>query len=140
LAFELWSNAWQLQCSHQLRLELTQDDAPTWRADTDKASTMSLTNLSLSLPVVAGAGCPKVTGVSPSSGSTAGGDTVTITGSGFTGTTAVSFGANPSASFTVDTDAQITAVSPAGSGTVDVTVTTPGATSPTGSADQFTYV
>ena len=34
----------------------------------------------------------------------------------------------------------ITATAPAGTGTVDVTVTTPGGTSATSSADQFTYV
>ena len=56
LALELWPNAWQLQCGHLLRLELTQDDAPTWRPD-NVASTMTLSNLSLSLPVVGGSSC-----------------------------------------------------------------------------------
>ncbi|HMC68518.1 MAG TPA: CocE/NonD family hydrolase C-terminal non-catalytic domain-containing protein, partial [Mycobacteriales bacterium] len=56
LSLELWPNAWQLQCGHLLRLELTQDDAPTWRPD-NVASTMTLSNLSLSLPVVAGSSC-----------------------------------------------------------------------------------
>ena len=41
---------------------------------------------------------------------------------------------------TVDSDTQITATSPAGTGTVDVTVTTPAGTSRPASADQFTYV
>ena len=37
-------------------------------------------------------------------------------------------------------DTTITADSPAGTGTVDVTVTTPGGTSATSAADQFTYI
>jgi YVTN family beta-propeller protein len=85
---------------------------------------------------------PVVTGISPASGPLAGGTTVTITGSNFTGATAVSFGGTPATSFTVSSDTSITAVSPAASnvGTVDVTVTTPNGTSATGPADQFSYV
>ena len=67
--------------------------------------------------------------VSPSQGPTAGGTTVTLTGSDFTGATAVSFGATPATSFTVNSANQITAVAPAGTGTVQVTVTTTGGTS-----------
>ena len=63
---------------------------------------------------------------------------MTITGTGFTGATAVDFGTTPATSFTVVSDTTITADSPAGTGTVDVTVTTPGGTSATSSADQFT--
>jgi hypothetical protein len=52
----------------------------------------------------------------------------------------VSFGA-ASAAFTVDSDTQITATSPAhATGTVDVTVHTLGGTSATSAGDQFTYV
>lgn len=82
---------------------------------------------------------PIVTGVSPNSGSPAGGTSVTITGAGFTGATAVNFGSAPAANFTVNSDTQITTTSPAGAGTVDVTVTTPVSTSPISAADQFTY-
>ena len=64
---------------------------------------------------------------------------MTITGSGFTGATDVGFGTTSAAAMTVDSDTQITATSPAGTGTVDVTVTTPAGTSPTSPADQFTY-
>jgi hypothetical protein len=73
---------------------------------------------------------PVVTGISPTSGAAAGGDKVTITGSGFTGVTAVSFGSTPAASFTFVSDAEVTVVSPAGQGTVAITVTTPAGTSP----------
>ena len=83
---------------------------------------------------------PIVTGISPTSGPAAGGATVTIIGSGFTGASKVLFGTVAASGFTVDSQTQITAVSPAGSGTVDVRVTTPGGTSVTSNADQFTYV
>ena len=84
---------------------------------------------------------PRVTSVSVTSGPAAGGTSVTITGTGFTGATAVTFGATPAASFTVNGDTSITAVSPAASaGTVDVTVTTAGGTSAASSTDQFTFI
>lgn len=82
---------------------------------------------------------PTVTSVSPSSGPSAGGSSVTITGTGFTGATAVKFGATNAGSVVVNSATSITATSPAGSGTVDITVTTPGGTSTTSAADQFTY-
>jgi hypothetical protein len=68
-----------------------------------------------------------------------GGATVTVTGTGFTGATSVRFGASNASAITVVSDTQITATSPAGSGTVDVTVVTPAGTSATSPADQFTY-
>lgn len=85
-------------------------------------------------------GAPNVTGVSPNNGPTSGGTTVTITGCGFTGATAVKFGATSATTFTVVSDTQITATSPAhATGKVDVTVTTPSGSSATGAADQFSY-
>ena len=68
-------------------------------------------------------GAPTITGISPQSGSPAGGNTVIITGTGFIGTTNVMFGDNP-ASFTINSDTSITAKVPGGyPGTiVDVTV------------------
>ena len=82
---------------------------------------------------------PTVAGLSSSSGPTAGGTSVTISGDNFTGATQVKFGSDNATSFTFDNDTQITATSPAGTGTVDVTVTTTGGTSAASSADQFTY-
>ena len=64
---------------------------------------------------------------------------MTITGTGFTGATAVDFGTTPATDVTVVSDTTITADSPAGTGTVDVTVTTPAGASATSPADQFTY-
>jgi hypothetical protein len=84
---------------------------------------------------------PTVTGISPTSGPAAGGTSVTITGTGFTGATAVKFGGTSATSFTVNSATSITAISPAKAtgGTVDVTVTTPGGTSATSVNDRFTY-
>ena len=79
-------------------------------------------------------------GLSPSYGSAAGGTTVTIFGRGFTGATAVDFGATPATSFTVVSNGEILATSPAGTGIVDVTVTTPVGTTLENSFDQFRYV
>ena len=82
---------------------------------------------------------PTLTSITPTAGALAGGTSVTITGTGFTGATKVDFGAAAATSFTVNSATQITAASPAGSGTVDVTVTGPGGATTTSSADQFTY-
>jgi len=53
LAFELWPAAWSLGAGHQLKLELTTDDSPTWRPDNLPGS-MTLTRVSLTLPIRAG--------------------------------------------------------------------------------------
>jgi acyl-homoserine-lactone acylase len=82
---------------------------------------------------------PVVTQVAPATGPQAGGTSVTITGERFDGASAVSFGATPASEFTVNSSTSITATAPAGSGTVDVTVTTPQGTSASGAADQFSY-
>jgi hypothetical protein len=80
---------------------------------------------------------PTLTVINPSQGPTTGGTTVTLTGTGLTGATAVRFGST-SASFTVNSATQITAVAPARSaGSVTVTVTHPTGTS---NGLTFTYV
>ena len=55
---------------------------------------------------------PNITNQSPSVGTSSGGTSVAITGSGFTGATAVSFGTIPATAFIVNSDTSITAVSP----------------------------
>jgi hypothetical protein len=80
---------------------------------------------------------PVVTGVSPSTGPAAGGTAVTVSGSSLSGGS-VSFGGTVATGVSCAASS-CTASSPAGSGTVNVTVTTPGGTSATASADQFTY-
>jgi hypothetical protein len=81
---------------------------------------------------------PWVTGLSPSQGGTT--SQVSIAGTGFTNVSGVTFGGVPAASFTFNDSKSITAVPPAGSGKVDVQVTTPAGTSPINQPnDQFTY-
>jgi hypothetical protein len=81
-----------------------------------------------------------VSGLSLTTGPTFGGSHVTITGTGFTGATAVDFGAVPAASYSVVNSTTITAVSPPqAQGPVDVTVVN-GGTSPANPSDVFTYV
>jgi hypothetical protein len=109
-----------------------------------------------------------VTGVSPNQGPSAGGTTVTITGTNFLNAIAVTFGGAPpapspvapaplpggfpgpvpipvpgtgnSAMFVVNSATKITAFSPAHAvGTVHVQVTGPDGTSTPTAADQFTY-
>jgi len=91
------------------------------------------------------AGCPTVTGLSRSSGSAVGGDTVTVTGSGFgNGTPVVRFG-GAAAAVTSSSPTSITVVTPdvQVGGTVEVTVTTSGpaaGTSPSVAATTFTFL
>jgi hypothetical protein len=81
---------------------------------------------------------PTLTSLSPSSGPGAGGTTVTIVGAGFIPRqTSVQFGTVPATGVSCSSTTQCTAVSPAGSGTVNVVVETPGGIS---SAQPFTYI
>jgi hypothetical protein len=84
---------------------------------------------------------PVVSEVSPDTGFTTGTTPVTITGTGFTGATAVDFGGVPATNVVVTNDSTITADSPPGSAgaPVDVTVTGPGGLSAFSPADQYTY-
>jgi IPT/TIG domain len=89
---------------------------------------------------------PVATGVWPPSGDPAGGQQITITGLGLTATSAVTLtpvgahaGGASAASFTVISDTQVTAITPAGTGLADVTLKTPVGTSPIVSEDIFTY-
>jgi hypothetical protein len=86
------------------------------------------------------AAAPTVTGINPDKGPVTGGTTMTVTGTGFTGATAVSFGQAAAQNLAVTSDTELTVTSPPGAaGTVGVTVTTPAGTSPTSQADHFTY-
>jgi hypothetical protein len=79
---------------------------------------------------------PVINNLAPATGRAAGGDTVTITGTGLSGTTGVSFGANAAASMQINSDGQITVITPPGApGAVKVTVTTNGGSA----ARDFTY-
>ena len=81
---------------------------------------------------------PAVTGVSPDSGRTAGGTTVSITGTGLAGATGVTFG-DVAGRITADSNTQVTVTSPPGTGTVTVTVITPAGTSQTIAVGHYTY-
>ncbi|SED81918.1 IPT/TIG domain-containing protein [Bradyrhizobium erythrophlei] len=87
----------------------------------------------------ASAQAPAVASISPTSGPAAGGTTVVISGGSFSTATAVRFGAVNATSFVVNSSERITAVAPAGTGTVDVTVTNPSGTSFASPVDQYTY-
>ena len=70
---------------------------------------------------------PTVTSISPSSGLTTGGTSVTITGTNFTGVTGVTIGGAAVSGYTVNSATQITCTTPAGSaGTASVVVTAGG--------------
>ena len=103
--------------------------APTGTTPIDPADVYSY---SLKVPVI--------TSVLPGFGPVAGGTTVTISGKDFKGTSAVTFGLTPAASFTVTNAKTITAVTPPGvAGAVDVSLTNASGVSGTSLADQFTY-
>jgi RHS repeat-associated protein len=93
-----------------------------------------------STPVTNG---PVVSSLSPISGVSTGGTSVTITGANFTGATAVKFGSTAATSFTVNSSTTITATAPAGpggvGGTVDIAVTTPTGTATSQASDEYTY-
>ena len=82
-----------------------------------------------------------VTGLTPNTGPAAGGNNVTVSGSGFSAATTLTWGGQ-SVPFTISSGSTITLTAPAqGSlpATVDVVVSGGGHTSPTSSADQYTY-
>ncbi|WP_225214312.1 putative Ig domain-containing protein [Comamonas avium] len=84
-------------------------------------------------------GAPTVAGVGPNSGSTTGGDSVILTGTNFTGATAVRFGEKSATGFSVNNATTITATTPThAAGAVTVEVTTPGGSAALTNA--YTYV
>jgi putative nucleotidyltransferase with HDIG domain len=85
---------------------------------------------------------PTIATVSPLFGPVGGGTSVKLTGSSFTGTSRVLFGSQPAQSFHVDSDGQITAISPPFFGVqeFDIVVTTPvGTSNPAPNDQQFDY-
>lgn len=84
---------------------------------------------------------PTVTMVSPNEGSTAGGQTITITGTGMGEATQVKFGTTTVSAFAGDTPTEIVLQVPShAAGLFDVTVSTAGGTSTTSAADEYTFV
>jgi hypothetical protein len=100
--------------------------------------------LVLAAPAAASGSLPPVcTSLAPSQGYNIGGDAVTVSGQNFTGTTAVTFGASGTASFTVISDTQVNVITPvagASSANRNVTVTNAVGTSPATALCMFAYV
>ncbi|GAA2744146.1 hypothetical protein GCM10009868_20680 [Terrabacter aerolatus] len=83
---------------------------------------------------------PTVTGATPPAGPTAGGSTVTLTGTALGTATAVQFGAASTTNVVRVSPTTLRVTTPAAAmGTVDVRVTTPGGTSAATSVARFTY-
>jgi hypothetical protein len=83
---------------------------------------------------------PTVSGVVPHAGPTSGANTVTINGTNFVSGATVRFGSTAGTAVTFVSASKLTAKAPAhATGVVDVTVLTPGGTSPTSAADHYTY-
>ncbi|MEQ1921297.1 MAG: LamG-like jellyroll fold domain-containing protein [Pyrinomonadaceae bacterium] len=119
----------------------------TYTATGNKTISVSLTDedgthLSAGVKTITvGAPAPVVTSLNPTSGTTLGGESVTITGTNLTGASAVSFGSDPGTSVVVVNDTTVTVVAPAHAvGVVDVIVTTLGGNSANTAADDYTYV
>src|SRR3990170_3088302 len=83
-----------------------------------------------------GGNSPVITSFNPSSGPV--GTEVTLTGSNFTGATAVAFNGTPAATFTIDSDTQLRATVPSGATTGLISVTNPSGTG--SSATAFTVL
>lgn len=115
-----------------------------WQKSTDTStSTYSYTPYTYPHPLRS-APMPVITSVSPTTGTSAGGTSVTITGTGFyggTGSSVVSdvlFGSTAATSFTVNSDTSITATAPAeAGGTTDVRVKIESVTS---SSDNYGFL
>lgn len=83
---------------------------------------------------------PTITTISPSSGSTAGGTSVTITGTGFESNATVTFGGASAASVVVASETSLTCVTPSGTaGAKNVVVTNPDGGFSVTSTGGYTY-
>ena len=116
------------------------EPAETFTIGLSGATNASIVDASGSATILADDVAPRVLSLTPTSGLRAGGTAVTLTGVGFTGATAVGFGVTAASSFVVDSDTQIRAVTPAGLGTVDVSVTTAKGVSTPSVATRYAYV
>ncbi|WP_198665920.1 MULTISPECIES: putative Ig domain-containing protein [unclassified Sphingomonas] len=102
-------------------------DSSVTGANGSTASPWTQNNVAIGGFVIA-APLPTIAAIAPAVGPTGQGTSVTITGTNFTGATAVTFGGVGASTFTVTSATQITATTPATvtAGAVDVVVTTPG--------------
>lgn len=106
---------------------------PPFSALTSTASTFGVFVENRDLPAAtaraAAAAAPTLSSVTPSMGPAAGGNIVTLHGTGFSVATAVNFGNRAAPGFSTTSPTQIQAVAPSGTGTVQVTVRSPLGTS-----------
>jgi hypothetical protein len=83
---------------------------------------------------------PAITNVQPANGSVNGGETITVTGTNFTGATGVMFGTVAGTNVVIASDTSLTVAAPAQpSGAVDVTVVDAAGTSALVTNDKYTY-
>jgi hypothetical protein len=105
---------------------------------TDPNATNSPLNIPVTLTISSPA-LPTISGISPASGSTAGGTAVLVSGSGFTGGSTLTIRGVSATNVVVNSATSISAVTPAGvAGPADVTVSTSGGTATLGGG--FTYI
>jgi hypothetical protein len=84
---------------------------------------------------------PTITSLSPATGSTFGGETVTLTGANYVAGSTVKFGTIAATNVTVVSSTKITATAPAAAaGKVDVSVSGAGVSSANTAGDDYTYV
>ncbi len=84
--------------------------------------------------------CPGDSDLTPDNGPAAGGGSVIVNGSGFTGATKVLFGTTPSPDFVVESDTALVASVPPGTGDVNLSVVTPSGTVSLGAAGRYSYL
>jgi hypothetical protein len=83
---------------------------------------------------------PTIVSLGTTSGPTAGGTSVTISGTDLENATSVSFGSSPAASYVVNSESQITAVAPANASATSVSVTVTTIAGKAIASQQFGYV
>jgi hypothetical protein len=105
----------------------------------DEALTLNLAQASVGPNNILAPTAGTIAGFTPDQGPETGGTRVVITGTNFTGADEVLFGTTPAASYVVNSDTQITAVSPAGIGAVPLTVVNADGDSIVSEGD-FTYI
>ncbi|HSZ36652.1 MAG TPA: putative Ig domain-containing protein [Acidimicrobiales bacterium] len=119
---------------------LAELDAPSAVALAPNGTLMIADFSNFVLRAVASGTPPTVTAVNPNHGPPAGGNTVTLTGTGFvSGSTTADFGSTAGTGVSVSSATSLTVVVPAGTGTVPVTVTTTSGGSSTPLANAYTY-
>jgi hypothetical protein len=85
-------------------------------------------------------GLTTVTGLSSGQGLSQGGQWITVYGSALSTASSVRFGSTVASQMKPVNQTALQVLVPAGSGTVDVTVVSPGGESATSSADRYTYL